>query len=63
MKKDDITYSEAMEQIGAILRRIDSPDVDIDTLGTDVKRASELIKLCKTKLRKAEAEVEKALED
>lgn len=63
MKKNEISYSQAMARIEEILAGIDSPGVDIDTLGKNVKEATELIRLCKEKLRKTGAEIEKALEE
>lgn len=63
MKKENIKYSDAVAEIEKILNKINSPEADIDTIGADVKRATDLINLCKTKIRKAEAEIEKALAD
>lgn len=63
MKKENIRYSDAVAEIEKILKKINSPEADIDTIGADVKRATDLINLCKTKIRKAEAEIEKALAD
>lgn len=61
-KKVDISYTEAMAEIERILATLQSADCDVETLATKVKRASELISLCRTKLRKAESEVEKLFE-
>lgn len=61
MKKEDITYGDAVAEIERILEKINSPETDIDTLGADVKRATELINICKARIRKAESEIDKAL--
>ena len=63
MEKNKITYAEAMEEIESILAQLNDEKIDIDTLAGKVKRAGELIKLCRTKLRKAEEDVEKILKD
>lgn len=59
--KDKITYSEAIAQIEAILRRFNDEKFDVDTLAAEVKRATELIALCRERLTKAEADVEEQL--
>lgn len=58
-KKIDISYTEAMAEIESILKQLQSADCDVESLATKVKRASELIELCRKKLYKAEADVEK----
>lgn len=55
-------YTEAMAEIEKILARFRNEEMDVDTLATEVKRATELIAECKSRLRKAEAEVKKILE-
>lgn len=61
-KKSDISYTEAMAEIEAILKQLQASNCDVESLTTKVARASELIALCRTKLRKAESEVEKLFE-
>ena len=51
------TFGEAMAELEAILRRIESEETDIDRLGTELERASELLDLCRAKIRKVEIEV------
>ncbi|MBQ2023667.1 MAG: exodeoxyribonuclease VII small subunit [Alistipes sp.] len=58
----NISYTEAMAEIEKILNSLQSADCDVELLAQKVKRASELISLCRTKLRKAEQEVEKLFE-
>lgn len=62
MAKKELTYTEAMAEIEGILAKINEEDNDIDALAGQVKRAGELIKLCRERLRKAEEDVQKALE-
>lgn len=61
-KKIDISYTKAMAEIESILKQLQSADCDVESLATKVKRASELIELCRKKLYKAEADVEKLFE-
>ena len=58
----NISYTEAMAEIEKILNSLQSADCDVELLAQQVKLASELISLCRTKLRKAEQEVEKLFE-
>jgi exodeoxyribonuclease VII small subunit len=58
----NISYTEAMAEIEKILNSLQSADCDVELLAQKVKRASELISLSRTKLRKAEQEVEKLFE-
>ncbi|MBQ5843297.1 MAG: exodeoxyribonuclease VII small subunit [Alistipes sp.] len=61
-KKIELSYSEAMAEIESILSALQSDNCDVETLTQKVKRASELITLCRKKLRKAETSVEKLFE-
>ena len=57
MGKSEMTYAEAMAEIEAILAKMN----DIDALAGQVRRAGELIRFCRGRLRKAEKEVAEAL--
>lgn len=50
-------FGEAMEELEAILRRIEGEEIDIDSLAEELKRATELLELCRGKIKKAEVEV------
>lgn len=51
------SFSAAMEELEAILLRIDGDEIDIDRLADELRRAAELLELCRSKIRKAEVEV------
>jgi exodeoxyribonuclease VII small subunit len=51
------SFSEAIQELEAILQRIDGDAIDIDRLGDELKRATELLELCRGKIRRAEVEV------
>lgn len=61
-KKKEISYAEAMAGIEQVLARFRSEEMSVDTLAAEVRRATELIALCKERLLKAEEEVGKILE-
>ncbi|MGN1264162.1 MAG: exodeoxyribonuclease VII small subunit [Prevotella sp.] len=60
--KKDINYEEAVRQLEAIVRNMENDEPDIDSLGEQLKKAKELIKLCKDKLTKTDNEIKKILE-
>jgi len=62
-KKSKFIYSEAINEIEEILNEIETGELEVDVLADKVKRAGELIKLCREKLRKTEEELEENLED
>jgi exodeoxyribonuclease VII small subunit len=57
MAKKEFSFSEAVVEIEAILKKIESGELDVDKLSEEVKRASELIKQCQKKLRTTEEEI------
>jgi exodeoxyribonuclease VII small subunit len=62
-EKQQIKYGEAIEEIEKILKQIENEELDVDDLTSKVKRVSELLSICKTKLRTTEEEVEKIIKD
>ena len=59
----EMSYKEAITEIEAILKSLREEQNSIDTLSERVARATELIALCREKLRKAENDVNKVLEE
>lgn len=59
----NLTYKQATQELEAILKAIESDDVDVDELTQKVQRSSELIKLCKQKLRTAEEAINQVFKD
>ncbi len=57
------TYQQAIDELEAIVNEIENEEISVDELSEKVKRASQLIVLCKTKLTKTEEEVSKVLEE
>jgi exodeoxyribonuclease VII small subunit len=56
------TFGEAMEQLEAILRRVEGEEIDIDELARELKRAAELLEIARRKIRRAELEVSQILQ-
>jgi len=58
----DLTYKKAFDELAMIVRAIESETISVDELAEKIKRASQLIDFCQTKLSGTEAEVKKILE-
>ena len=56
-KAEAPSFSEAMEQLEGILRRIEGEEIDVDELAEELKKATGLLEICRGKIRKAETEV------
>lgn len=57
----DISYSDALNELNEIAREIENESIAVDELTKKLKRASELITLCRAKLRLTEEEVKKII--
>ncbi|MCL7988387.1 exodeoxyribonuclease VII small subunit [Sphingobacterium sp. lm-10] len=55
------TYEDAFAELQQIVSDMESGDIDIDRLSEKIKRASELLVICKAKLTSTEAEVQQLL--
>ncbi len=63
MATKKFNYKKALEEIETIVQKIENEEPDVDELSTMVKRAAELIKLCKTKLKTTGEELEGIIQD
>jgi exodeoxyribonuclease VII small subunit len=52
-----LSFGEAVSEVEEILAGLEQDEVDIDRLGAEVKRAVELIQVCREKLEKTDGEV------
>jgi len=59
---NELKYEEAVREIEQIVSKMESNTTDIDAMAEQLKRAQELIKLCKDKLTKTDEEIKKVLE-
>ena len=56
-------YEDAVRELEQIVNRMENDELDIDSMGEQLKRAQQLIKLCKDKLTKTDEEIKKILAD
>ena len=55
----EIKYEEAFTQLQNIVRKMENDEYSIDEIAMQLKEAQRLIKFCKDKLTKTEAEIQK----
>jgi exodeoxyribonuclease VII small subunit len=59
----EIGYAAAVDELEAILAVLERDDLDIDILGPQVKRAAELIRVCRDRIAAARHDVEQIVAD
>ena len=57
----NLTYESAYKELAQIAKDIENETVSVDILAQRVKRASDLITFCQTKLKNTESEVNKII--
>jgi exodeoxyribonuclease VII small subunit len=60
---EGVGYADAMSELDDILRELEGDQLDVDVLAERVRRASELIKLCRTRIARAQTDVDKIVTD
>lgn len=60
---EQIGYNDALAELDEILSELEGDTVDVDHLGTRVKRAAELIALCRGRISSARLEIETVVAD
>ncbi|MEH0155377.1 exodeoxyribonuclease VII small subunit [Limibacter armeniacum] len=61
--EEKITYEDALKELKNIQQLLEKNEIPIDQIADKIKRANELLLYCRTKLRSAEDEINKALEN
>lgn len=59
--EETMKYEQAVAELEQIVTQMESGQLDLDTLTTKLKRAQELIKLCKDRLTKTDEEIQQIL--
>lgn len=63
MVRKDLKYEEAMATLEQIVAHMENNELDLDTMSEELKKAQQLIKLCKDKLTKTDREIRKLLNE
>lgn len=58
-----INYTEAFNELQEIVAEIEEGEISVDELSAKVKRAAQLIKICRKKLTSTEEDVNKILKE
>ena len=61
MQKKEINYERALEELESIASKMEKGEFEMDELIVNLKKAQELIKLCKDKLQETEIEIQNIL--
>lgn len=59
----ELTYSEAITELEEILARLKGQNVEIDKLAAEARRATEIIRECRTRLTGVAKELDEILEE
>ena len=57
----NLTYEQAFKELATIASEIENETISVDVLAEKVKKASQLITFCQTKLKSTETEVNKII--
>ncbi|MCR4959590.1 MAG: exodeoxyribonuclease VII small subunit [Prevotella sp.] len=57
----ELKYEQAFAELQAIVHKMENDELDIDQMAEQLKRAQQLIKLCRDKLTKTDEEIKKIL--
>lgn len=57
----NLTYEQAYKELAEIASEIENETISVDVLAEKVKKASQLITFCQTKLKSTEIEVNKII--
>lgn len=63
MKKEEFSYDKTMAEVETIVKRIESGECKIDELTEQIKKAAQLIELCRKKLQTIEDDVKETIGD
>ena len=57
------TYTAAFEELKEIVNQLENDGISVDELAEKMKRATELMKICKDKLTKTEEEINNTISE
>lgn len=60
---EKMTYTQAVNELGEIVKKMQSPECSIDNLSQYTARSLQLLKVCKAKLTATDEELKKVLNE
>ena len=58
-----MNYEAAVERLEEIVKKIENDELDVDQMAQQLKEAQQLIRLCKDKLTKVDAEIREVMKE
>ena len=58
-----VKYEQAFAELQTIVRRMEYDELDIDQMSEQLRRAQQLIRLCKDKLTRTDEEIKRILDE
>jgi exodeoxyribonuclease VII small subunit len=59
----EIKYEAAFAELQAIVHKMENDELDLDQMSEQLKRAQQLIKVCRDKLTKTDEEIKRILSE
>ncbi len=63
MEKKKLTYEEALKELETLVAKIEDPEHSLSTISEDVKRAMDLIRICKAFISGTEEKLNKIIDE
>ncbi|MCR5132003.1 MAG: exodeoxyribonuclease VII small subunit [Prevotella sp.] len=63
MEENTIRYEEAVKRLQEIVDKMENDELDVDQMAEQLKEAQQLIKLCKDRLTKVDADIKAVMND
>lgn len=58
-----MNYETAVERLEEIVKKMENDELDVDQMAQQLKEAQQLIRLCKDKLTKVDAEIREVMKE
>ena len=62
-KREEITYTQAVNELEELVKKMQDPNCSIDNLSQYTKRCKELLDLCRQRLTATDEELKRILDD
>lgn len=63
MNQKQMKYEEAVSRLEEIVKKMENDELDIDQMAQQLKEAQQLIRLCKDRLTKVDADIKAVMDE
>ena len=63
MNQEQMKYEEAASRLEEIVKKMENDELDIDQMAQQLKEAQQLIRLCKDRLTKVDADIKAVMDE